>query len=91
MPSFAISQFIILLEPLWVSAVFLLLSTGPNLDGTCWYNEILSIGFRFSDKKRFVAPDKTGMRTPDTNTAILPIFNFDFGLDGFVNGYSSAD
>ena len=29
MPSFAISQFIILLEPLWVSAVFLLLSTGP--------------------------------------------------------------
>ena len=31
------------------------------------------------------------MRTPDTNTAILPIFNFDFGLDGFVNGYSSAD
>ena len=34
MPSFAISQFIILLEPLWVSAVFLLLSTGPNLDGT---------------------------------------------------------
>ena len=62
-----------------------------NLDGTCWYNEILSIGFRFSDKKRSVAPDKTGMRTPDTNTAILPIFNFDFGLDGFVNGYSSAD
>ena len=34
MPSFAISQFIILLEALWVSAVFLLLSTGPNLDGT---------------------------------------------------------
>ena len=31
MPSFAISQFIILLEPLWVSAVFLLLSTGPLL------------------------------------------------------------
>lgn len=29
MPSFAISQFIILLEPLWVSAEFLLLSTGP--------------------------------------------------------------
>ena len=29
MPSFAISQFIILLEPLWVSAGFLLLSTGP--------------------------------------------------------------
>ena len=34
MPSFAISQFIILLEPLWVPADFLLLSTGPNLDGT---------------------------------------------------------
>ena len=31
MPSFAISQFIILLEPLWVSAVFSLLSTGPLL------------------------------------------------------------
>ena len=31
MPSFAISQFIILLEPLWVPAVFLLLSTGPLL------------------------------------------------------------
>ena len=31
MPSFAISQFIILLGPLWVSAVFLLLSTGPLL------------------------------------------------------------
>ena len=29
MPSFAIPKFIILLEPLWVSAVFLLLSTGP--------------------------------------------------------------
>ena len=29
MPSFAISQFIILLEPLWVPAEFLLLSTGP--------------------------------------------------------------
>ena len=29
MPSFAISQFIILLEPLWVPADFLLLSTGP--------------------------------------------------------------
>ena len=29
MPSFSISQFIILLEPLWVPAVFLLLSTGP--------------------------------------------------------------
>ena len=40
MPSFAISQFIILLEPLWVSADFLLLSTGPstgpNLDGTLY-------------------------------------------------------
>ena len=34
MPSFAIPQFTVLLEPLWVSAVFLLLSTGPNLDGT---------------------------------------------------------
>ena len=31
MPSFAISQFIILLEPLWVPADFLLLSTGPLL------------------------------------------------------------
>lgn len=31
MPSFAISKFIILLEPLWVSAVFLLLSTGPYI------------------------------------------------------------
>ena len=31
MPSFAISKFIILLELLWVSAVFLLLSTGPLL------------------------------------------------------------
>lgn len=31
MPSFAISKFIILLEPLWVSAEFLLLSTGPLL------------------------------------------------------------
>lgn len=29
MPSFAISQFIILIEPLWVPADFLLLSTGP--------------------------------------------------------------
>ena len=34
MPSFAIPKFIILLGPRWVSAVFLLLSTGPNLDGT---------------------------------------------------------
>ena len=34
MPSFAISKFTVLLEPLWVSAEFLLLSTGPNLDGT---------------------------------------------------------
>ena len=34
MPSFAIPKFTVLLEPLWVSAVFLLLSTGPNLDGT---------------------------------------------------------
>lgn len=33
MPSFAISQFIILLEPLWVPAEFLLLSTGPLLYG----------------------------------------------------------
>ena len=31
MPSFAISQFTVLLEPLWVSAEFLLLSTGPLL------------------------------------------------------------
>ena len=29
MPSFAISKFTVLLEPLWVSAEFLLLSTGP--------------------------------------------------------------
>ena len=34
MPSFAISKFTVLLEPLWVSAEFLLLSTDPNLDGT---------------------------------------------------------
>ena len=34
MPSFAIPKFIILLGPLWVPADFLLLSTGPNLDGT---------------------------------------------------------
>ena len=34
MPSFAIPKFTVLLEPLWVSAEFLLLSTGPNLDGT---------------------------------------------------------
>ena len=33
MPSFAIPKFIILLEPLWVSAVFLLLSTGPQKYG----------------------------------------------------------
>ena len=31
MPSFAISQFIILLEPPWVPAEFLRLSTGPLL------------------------------------------------------------
>lgn len=31
MPSFAISKFTVLLEPLWVSAEFLLLSTGPLL------------------------------------------------------------
>ena len=36
MPSFAIPKFTVLLEPLWVSAVFLLLSTGPNLDSTKW-------------------------------------------------------
>ena len=30
MPSFAIPKFTVLLEPLWVSAEFLLLSTGPN-------------------------------------------------------------
>lgn len=35
MPSFAISKFTVLLEPLWVSAEFLLLSTDPNLDSTC--------------------------------------------------------
>ena len=29
MPSFAIPKFTVLLEPLWVPAVFLLLSTGP--------------------------------------------------------------
>ena len=34
MPSFSISQFTILPEPLQGSAEFLLLSTGPNLDGT---------------------------------------------------------
>ncbi len=34
MPSFAISKFTVLLEPLWVPAEFLLVSTGPNLDGT---------------------------------------------------------
>ena len=34
MPSFAISKFTVLLEPLWVSAEFLLLSTSPNLDGS---------------------------------------------------------
>ena len=31
MPSFAISKFTVLLEPLWVSAEFLLLSTDPLL------------------------------------------------------------
>ena len=31
MPSFAISKLTVLLEPLWVSAVFLLLSTDPLL------------------------------------------------------------
>ncbi len=31
MPSFAIPKFTVLLGPLWVSAVFLLLSTGPLL------------------------------------------------------------
>ena len=31
MPSFAIPKFTVLLEPLWVSAEFLLLSTGPLL------------------------------------------------------------
>ena len=34
MPSFAISKFTVLLEPLWVSAEFLLFSTSPNLDGS---------------------------------------------------------
>ena len=34
MPSFAISKFTVLLEPLWVSAEFLFLSTSPNLDGS---------------------------------------------------------
>ena len=34
MPSFAISKFTVLLEPLLVSAEFLLLSTSPNLDGS---------------------------------------------------------
>ena len=37
MPSFAISKFTVLLEPLWVSAEFLLLSTGTNFDGTICY------------------------------------------------------
>lgn len=31
MPSFAISQFIVLLGPRWVPAEFLLLSTGPTI------------------------------------------------------------
>lgn len=31
MPSFAIPKFTVLLEPLWVPAEFLLLSTGPLL------------------------------------------------------------
>lgn len=34
MPAFSISRFIILLRPLWISAGFLLLSTGPILDST---------------------------------------------------------
>ena len=37
MPSFAIPKFTVLLEPLWVSAEFLCLSTGPILDGTDAY------------------------------------------------------
>lgn len=50
MPSFAISQFIILLEPLWVSAVFLLLSTGPSKYANYWGD---SIYVARQDKKKY--------------------------------------
>lgn len=43
MPSFAIPKFTVLLEPLWVSAEFLLLSTGTNLDGTSCFAIQLNI------------------------------------------------
>ena len=43
MPSFAIPKFTVLLEPLWVSAVFLLLSTGPILDGALYLQEFQSM------------------------------------------------
>ena len=43
MPSFAIPKFTVLMEPLWVSAVFLLLSTGPILDGTLYLQEFQSM------------------------------------------------
>ena len=54
--SFAISQFIILLEPLLVSAVFLLLSTDPLLYIIAQYinNSVLNILYRMTVPSRFM-------------------------------------
>ena len=63
MPSFAISQFIVLLELLWVSAEFLLLSTGPILDGTL-RRLVMGSDLLFLWKKLKTGNEKSG-RTAD--------------------------
>ena len=56
MPSFAISKFTVLLEPLWVSAKFLFLSTDPLL-----YIIIFKIGVLSRDRTQETTPhSKTG-------------------------------
>ena len=63
MPSFAIPKFTVLLEPLWVSAEFLLLSTGPILDGTL-YRLAMGSDLLFLWKKLKTGNEKSG-RTAD--------------------------
>ena len=58
MPSFAISKFTVLLEPLWVPAVFLLLSTGPLLY-IIDYN-VLTFHLPVKNKKIFERTGRTG-------------------------------
>ena len=53
MPSFAIPKFTVLLEPLWVSAEFLLLSTGPNLDSTTPFFPVLRLDCQFASAACF--------------------------------------